>query len=505
MRPLASAVLLALLALVLTPVSAQAAASTTYFVNCAAPHQGDGTASHPWKTLAAVNRHGAFLPGERVLLKRGTTCRGRLHPTGSGSPGRPIVMGAWGASGARPTVNGGGTPTRTGTIQLFNQQYWTIQDLHVTNTAGHVSTQVYRAGVSIRNQEGGALRGLIVQRLRVDHVASAPNEKLGSSREWGGITAAAGGYSGDSFPGMIIRDNVVDHVGRSGIMVANWEYPSTFNVGLRITGNTVSWARGDGIVIFGAEKSRIDHNVVAHAHDEWPCPLCGPITPLTANAGIWPARSSDIRIDHNEVYGMFEHGGDGEAFDADQQTDRIVFEYNYAHDNMGGGIFFCGSKNVTVRFNIFQNNRRSAFNFIGNVPAQNTRIYNNTVYAKRIDHTRAVRTFNGFNTSDVVFDNNIVENHSSGLWQWPSTVISTSANTLIGSHGTGRPKDSRTSRKDPGLRAAGSGRTGFRTLDGYKPRNHRAAQRGVAIPLTVERDFFGRKIDPRHPPRGAAG
>lgn len=496
----------------LTPAQAAMAqtSSAHYFVDCASTKAGDGSHAHPWNRLRGVNAHGSFMPGDTISLRRGTTCRGHLHPLGDGAAGAPITLGAWG-NGSKPTVAGGGTPNFTGAVQLRNQKYWTIQDLHVTNTRGGRSTQVYRSGVSIRNQDGGALPGVVVQRLSIDNVASAPNEKSGSSREWGGITVAAGGVIGDSFPGLTIRNNRVDHVGRTGIAVMNWEFPTTYNQRVRITGNRVSWARGDGIIVFGAQHARVDHNVVANSADEWPCPLCGPITPLTANAGIWPARSSDVRIDHNEVYGMRALGGDGEAFDSDQSTDHIVFEYNYAHDNAGGGIFFCGSANVTVRFNIFENNRLSTFVFIGNVPARNTSIYNNTVYNTNLAHTKVIRTFNVDKATSpagaIVFKNNLVFNYakySHGWWQWPGKQVTTSANTLVGIHGEGRPHDTRTSRKNPALRAPGTGAIGFGTLGGYRPKQHMDVRHGVRIPADATRDFFGRKIDPKHPPRGAA-
>lgn len=488
------------------------AASSLHYVDCSSKQSGDGSRSRPWNRIGDVNAHGAFKPGDTISFRRGTTCSGRLHPTGNGAEGAPITVGAYGSATAKPTIHGRGTENFTGTIDLRNQQWWTLQDLHVTNSGGKVSTQVYRSGVSVRNQDGGALRGIVVQRLDVDDVSSSPNELNGSSREWGGITVAAGGVQGDSFPGIVIRDNRLIRVGRTGIAVMNWEFPTTFNEGVRITGNTVRRARGDGIIAFGAQHTRIDHNVVAYGNDEWPCPLCGPITPLTANAGIWPARSSHIRIDHNEVYGMHEPGGDGQAFDSDQSTDHILFEYNYAHDNEGGGIFFCGSRNVTVRFNIFQNNRRSAFNFIGNVPAHDTAIYNNTIYTKNIEKTKALRTFNVDKATEpagrVTFKNNIVINRATsfrGWWQWPGTDVKTAANTLVGVHGIGRPHDKRTSREDPGLRAPGTGKRGFASLSGYRLKNGSKALRGVAIPADATRDFFGRKVDPRHPPRGAAG
>ncbi|WP_375405053.1 right-handed parallel beta-helix repeat-containing protein [uncultured Amnibacterium sp.] len=478
--------------------------NTTYYVNCAARSGGDGsTTSKAWRSLATVNAHAAFKPGDQILFKRATTCRGRLHPKGNGARGAPITIGKWGSVGARPTIAGGGTPNFTAAVDLRNQQWWTIQDLHITNTNGRTSTQTYRAGVSIRNQDGGVLPGILVQRLKVENVASAPNEKKGSSREWGGITVAVGGVTGDSFPGLQIRNNVVSHVGRTGIAVMGWEYPTTFNQDLRITGNRVSHARGDGIVIFGAKHARIDHNVVDFAGDEWPCPLCGGITPNTANAGIWPARSSDVQIDHNEVYGMKRLGGDGVAFDADGQTENVVFEYNYAHDNEGGGILFCGSNKAKARFNVLQNNSRGAFIFIGSIPATNTRIYNNTVYTSMKNGSQVVHTQGDGGGKGINFFNNLIYNMGWGYYVWPAPYKS-SHNTVVGTHGIGEPRGNGTIFDTAILRGPGNGGNGFKTLSGYHPSSPKDDPRGIAIPKGVTKDFFGNTINPKSPPRGAA-
>ena len=69
-----------------------------------------------------------FLPGNHLLLKRGTVCNGALNPQGSGNAKSPIVIDAYG-TGAQPVINGG---SAKGALTLFNQQYWEINNLEIT-------------------------------------------------------------------------------------------------------------------------------------------------------------------------------------------------------------------------------------------------------------------------------------------------------------------------------------------------------------------------------------
>jgi hypothetical protein len=480
-------------------------ARVTYYVNCSSHASGSGTSSSaPWNSLNAINSHGAFNPGDRILVKRGTTCRGRVHPSGSGNAAAPIVLGAYG-SGARPTIAGGGTPNKTGAVQLTNSAYWTIQDLHVTNATTSKSPKTYRAGILLLDNHHGWLHGITVQRTAIEKVVSNPAYTSANPRQWGGISALTSGGVNDGFVGMRLMNNQITNVSRTGIAVINVEYSNGRDKDLRISGNVIRRAKGDSIIVQGASKVRIDHNTSALGASFWPCAQCKGISPQTANAGIWPIYSDGIQIDHNEVYGEHAKGGDGEAFSLDASARNVTLEYNYVHDNEGGGVLFCGSVNATVRFNIFENNAKSAIAFIGTYPAKNSSIYNNTIYASAKTRASVVRTFNGKRGSGVSFKNNIVYSYGSGSYSWPTKKVTTAANTLIGNRGAGRPHDRRTSYTNPRLRAPGTGKTGFGSLSGYKPRSHAKAQKGVAIPKSITKDFFGRTINPKKPPRGAAG
>ena len=511
-RATAAALAGALLALVGGMIVAPAAGAapstgTSFHVDCSRAVSGDGSAVHPWNSVKPVNAHVAFQPGDRILLKRGSTCTGRIRPLGSGSPGSPIVLGAYGPDKALPTVAAGGSADDTGAVGLFNQSYWTVQDLHLTNRGAPAETNKYRYGLMIMNKAGGRLPGITVQRLEVDSVVSNLTFARADAREFGGIAVITwpAPHKNDGYDGLRVLGNRVTEVGRTGIVVSNHGYPKTFDRDVRISGNRIIRARGDSIVLRGSVDGRIDHNVSAHGADFWPCKQCGSVSPETANAGIWPAATRNVVVEYNEVYGEHRLGGDGEAFDIDISAENTVVQYNYAHDNEGGGILFCGSKNTTARFNILEDNQLGAFTFIGSIPASNTKIYNNTVYSKPGNDAKVVRTFGGIRGKNVSFFNNLIYNMSDkGYYTWP-TKPKSRTNIFVGVHGIDEPRGYAEEFADPGLFAPGTGRTGFGTLEGYRRLTPKDDTPGTAIPKSVTKDFFGKKINPKKPPRGAAG
>jgi parallel beta-helix repeat protein len=491
-------------AVVSAPLTASAASvGTKFYVDCSKKTNGVGSNAKPWNSVTAVRNHGSFRPGDQILLKRGTTCKGQLAPFGSGTATARIVLGAYG-SGAKPTVAGGGTVNNTGAVQLINQRYWTIENLHVTNKTKSANPKTYRSGVLLRNDNGGRLKGLTVQHVAVDSVRSNPGN--GNTRMYGGISVQTFGTVKSGFDGLQILNNTVKNVSRTGIISSNTQYPRSYDTNVRIAGNHLASIRGDGIVLMGAQHSRIDHNVVVGAADLGTCAHCGRMGgPSTASAGIWPAATRWVRIDHNEVSKSHNAGGDGEGFDIDRSARNTVLEYNYAHDNQGGGVLLTGATDSVIRFNILENNGQGALTFYGKAPSKNTSFYNNTIYISKSSKAKVVRTFGAIKGSKVSFKNNLIYSYGTGVYQWPTKSVTTAANTLIGINGAGRPRDSKTSRANPGLKNPGKGGNGFASLKGYKPKHPSSFKRGVAIPKSVSTDFFGKKINAKKPPRGAVG
>src|SRR5947209_7096517 len=117
---------------ILAVPSAEASGGTTYYVSTSGSDSNSGTSTgSPWRSLAKVNGT-TFAPGDRILFQAGGAWTGQLWPKGSGASGSPITIGDYG-SGALPSFAGGGAVADT--VKLWNQQYWTITDIDVSNNA----------------------------------------------------------------------------------------------------------------------------------------------------------------------------------------------------------------------------------------------------------------------------------------------------------------------------------------------------------------------------------
>ncbi len=232
---------------------------TTYYVDCAAGSDsasGTGPAT-AWRTLAKASG-AAYLPGDRVLFRRGTTCTGTFAPTASGAAGAPLAAGAYGG-GAEPRLAGGGARAA---ILLDNVQYWELRDLDVTNT-GPATTTERRAGILVRLHDAGTGRHYLVDGVSVHDVNGADFKDPDPS---GGILVAVQGSAKPTrFDGVTIRNSSVAHTDRTGIGTSpTWgRRPAHPNgpgtsfapiTGLSVHHNTVRDAGGDGTVVQNADN-----------------------------------------------------------------------------------------------------------------------------------------------------------------------------------------------------------------------------------------------------------
>lgn len=117
-----------------------------------------------WKSLEKASGS-TYQPGDRLLLKAGSTWTGRLCPKGSGTSKERIVLDRYGA-GPRPVIHGNGAAG--GAVRLENQEYWTIRNLEVTNNG---SPEPKKMGIFVRNHCVGTLRGIEITDCFVHDIA----------------------------------------------------------------------------------------------------------------------------------------------------------------------------------------------------------------------------------------------------------------------------------------------------------------------------------------------
>lgn len=237
------------------------------------------------------------------------------------------------------------------------------------------------------------------------------------------------------FENVWVDGNLIERVSRDGLFVtSNWVrrpgidwgvndyktdddgwYPSkNFNV----INNKVSYTGGDGMVVLGVNGGFMQNNVCYHAQ------YLG--RGSAYNVALWIHSCKNFVMQFNEsAYTHKASGaGDGQGFDIDMGNVNILFQYNYAHHNEGGGILLCtkGKKmpvydengelvlddeynlpvmeykaiweNVTIRNNVFADNGCAVFTFSDVL--KDLKIVNNTIVLKGERANEKLTDVNGF-------------------------------------------------------------------------------------------------------------
>ncbi|MEW5978282.1 MAG: right-handed parallel beta-helix repeat-containing protein [Acidobacteriota bacterium] len=483
-------------------VPGPSAAGRKFYVDSAQGNDNNDGLSRqtPWKSLEKVNGV-VFQAGDTLLFRAGSRFAGRLHPKGSGSQERPIVIDRYG-EGAKPLIAAGGL--RNEALLLENQDYWEIRNLQLTNTGP--TRKAFRYGVRVRVWDYGTMRHIRLRDLDVRDVNGSLVKK--DQGEGHGIVWENGGDRVKSrFDGLLIEGCHLVRTDRNGICGFT-PYPSddrshrSTNVVIR--NNLLEDIGGDGIKVWGCDGALVEHNVLRGARQR-----CEDYA-----AGIWPWASDRTLIQFNEV-SRVKGKKDGQAFDSDAYTRETVFQYNYSHDNDGGFMLVCCSNNTgtVIRYNISQNDRTRLFHMAGG--NENVRIHNNVFYvAKDSEVHLFLWTGSGERwTRNVQVWNNIfyVEGtgrNSSGEKRKPindgtfitqagfggSRNIVFERNILFGRF-QDVPEGWLQITSDPKLVAPGTGSEGFQSLDGYQLQPESPAGRaGVRVPDNGGRDFWGNAL-----------
>jgi hypothetical protein len=142
------------------------ASAAIYYVDTARGSDSNSGVNprRPWQTLEKVNAT-TFAPGDHILFCARRRWSGKLHPKGSGAPGKPIIIDRYG-EGALPVIDGAGS-AGDGVIWLYNQQYWEIENLEITNDA---PTGADRRGVMVAATNGGTIHHVHLRNLYIHHI-----------------------------------------------------------------------------------------------------------------------------------------------------------------------------------------------------------------------------------------------------------------------------------------------------------------------------------------------
>jgi hypothetical protein len=337
--------LLVLSSILLLPVTTAYASS--YYVDCSARADTNvgSSEAQPWKTLARLNGT-KFLPGDSILFKRGTTCDGMVAPQGSGSPGQPISIGAYG-TGPLPVIRGGPNPAA---VRLFNQQYWHIQNIEAVGGSPY--------GIFIGGSEG-ELHHFRIRDVVVHDVPGEPKTK-----ESGLIVITGSGGSATIHDVVVDGATVYNTSQWAGIIVVGQQWSDTSpdprgGSDFTVRNCVIHDVAGDAILITTLKHGLIEKNVAWNAGMQ-------PTETIGTPDGMWAWMCNDCVVQYNEGYLTDSPGVDGGVFDIDYGNINNIIQYNYAHDSQGYCASVFGSAgpvgnsiNSEVRYNFCVNNGRS--------------------------------------------------------------------------------------------------------------------------------------------------
>lgn len=392
----------------------------TYYVDSRAGNDSaSGTsAATPWRSLDQVNRT-TFRPGDRILLKAGGSWQGQLWPKGSGEEHRPIVIGDYG-KGPKPRIEGEGRVDDA--VRLFNQEYWEIGDLDVSNAVPATGTPGENLrdlrGIHVSGDDSRRLDHFVIERVDVHDVTGEVNWISGSvSNNAPGIHFKTG-WDGSKKTGGIIFDTTVPDITAppatptvlNDIEVRRSTVRNTSFAGIVVkqytgdgkdaNGNTIATPTGWGTRTSAADTTFTPHtkvtirdNYITQAGTAYGCNgiyltnvrgalVDHNVVDATGTSGIETYYSDDVVIQRNEVYRTQQKAGgaDSNGIDADKGTTRVVIQYNFVHDN-GDGFLLCqfAFGDVVVRYNIVSGNSRYPI-YLHSDKAATAEVHNNTVY-----------------------------------------------------------------------------------------------------------------------------
>ena len=374
MRPVSSCIIVFFL--FITTCSA-----TTYYVSGTGNDTNPGTSiTSAWASINKVNGT-LFLPGDTLYFEGGQSFNGNIELTSSDAndPDNLFVISSYGAG--RAIINAGASYG----FYAYNTQGFSVSNLIFD---GNSTSTNHGAGINVFSDLPGDVKfsNIIFNNIEVKNFG-AEGVTISTNK---GLT----GFQNVTLNNLSVHDVIVNGIIISAQITQStvgWQHKN-FIVSncevYNVPGSGTAALQGSGIVLGGVDGGLIEH-CVAHDNGQMNTWCGGP-------GGIWTIESNNITIQYCESYlnhfGKGTNACDGLGFDLDGGVTNSVMQYNYSHDNDGGGFLlgqYAGARpwsNNAVRFNIGENNGITNGGGIDLFKAPGTmmsgaNIYNNTIYA----------------------------------------------------------------------------------------------------------------------------
>ena len=399
---------------------------TVYYVdNVTGNDENSGTSEgNSWKSLDKVNSV-ELEPGDQILFKSGGVWNGRILPQGSGEEGKPIIIGKYGGD-TLPIINGASAfydgSFEGSTILLYNQEYFEIYDLSITNKPDQSMASCF--GIWVVAEDFGVADHYVIERCYFSKITSNTRSNINNILKYNSIVdnyTRVDGINGTAikftclvgsvkiptkFNGIRVLNNEIANTALTAIsvgsdwgdhQVSGWvvdQEEMIFSTDIRIANNVI-YGTGAAVTLFDVDGSKgegcvVENNVCwnnDNGHSFWV---------------MWSASTIDLVYRGNEIFGMDQNSGaDDGVFDADGQSVGTVFEYNYTHHNAGPIYIPCNIewddadfadayvRSCVWRYNISFNDNWRGLRKKGTVyadkGAENSYFYNNTIITDSYD------------------------------------------------------------------------------------------------------------------------
>lgn len=512
------------------PVKADIEGTTYYVDRDGGNDNASGTSqSEAWSSLEKINSV-TFRPGDQILFQKGDVWTGQLSPKGSGEEGNPIVIGAYGEGDERPRIDGNNWCGEDGddlenrvfnaAVYFYNQQYWEITSLEVTNRipGDNPDDHIKKYGILIMGEDAGTLRHMYCQNLYVHDVVSHPIGQQAGIGRGGIIYIIRGNQVPTCWDDIVVENNYVgpniNHYGinflstwgssrfahESGIPDSEYANQRVNSTNLVIRNNYCKDIGNAAICPSAYSNALIEHNT---------CDGCnsGP----NGNVPVWWENGDCTVVQFNEVFGSGASSSkeDSQAFDADVNAKLNYIQYNYTHDNPSGAFFECalGTKYTTyIRYNISENDGWGTNMYGGGAivtlggyssgSGNKMYVYNNDFYLSEGHDSYITNNWDQqqLNDADFQFKNNIIysDAESKGWSEWFKGSVDN--NAYGGSDQSIRRTDDENAVEIQAsdfenLGTAGGGVDGFKLKE-----NSGCVGTGVLIPDNGGLDYFGNPV-----------
>jgi len=370
----------------LPALPAGAGSGTTYYVSPSGDDTSAGTSqSTPWKSLTKVTSF-AFGAGDTVLFEGGALFSGcpvfngaRIKSTASA----PLTVGAYGTGPftLQASCGGGDAGAHMAALSVDGMNGFYLHDCKITGNGGGAEYGIFLYNDTATTTDYVRVEACDISGFYTPDVKDYGGEifiagEPGPMNDIELLNNTLHGANGASSP----DDNGITGYGGKPITNVLYQGNLVYDIGGKADGLPGSIA--NGILAIGIDGGVVQYNV-AHSGG-------GNTTTCGGPAGIWTYSSNNVVIQYNEVYGMGPVGApaagacDWDGYDLDGFVTNSTLQYNWSHDNYGGGFlaFIAGTwGGNTTRYNISQNDGQGLLMGGASPSATDVAIYANTLYS----------------------------------------------------------------------------------------------------------------------------